>query len=55
MIERGAGTVYPSLASKIAHAGASVDLAIFCLHLADVSPTLGAVNFIKKQRSYYKF
>nr|QXM16884.1 cytochrome c oxidase subunit 1 [Neoneuromus similis] len=48
-VESGAGTgwtIYPPLASGIAHAGAAVDLAIFSLHLAGVSSILGAVNFI---------
>nr|UFZ13943.1 cytochrome c oxidase subunit I [Taeniochauliodes attenuatus] len=48
-IEKGTGTgwtIYPPLASSIAHAGASVDLTIFSLHLAGVSSILGAVNFI---------
>jgi len=49
IVEVGAGTgwtIYPPLASTIAHAGASVDLAIFSLHLAGISSILGAVNFI---------
>nr|YP_010286298.1 cytochrome c oxidase subunit I [Leptobotia hengyangensis]UKS08908.1 cytochrome c oxidase subunit I [Leptobotia hengyangensis] len=48
-VEAGAGTgctVYPPLASNLAHAGASVDLTIFSLHLAGVSSILGAINFI---------
>nr|YP_010946298.1 cytochrome c oxidase subunit I [Allacta bimaculata]WGO57016.1 cytochrome c oxidase subunit I [Allacta bimaculata] len=49
MVENGVGTgwtMYPPLASGIAHAGGSVDLAIFSLHLAGISSILGAVNFI---------
>jgi len=48
-VERGVGTgwtVYPPLASNLAHSGGSVDLAIFSLHLAGVSSILGAINFI---------
>nr|YP_003434183.1 cytochrome c oxidase subunit I [Prumna arctica]ADB03059.1 cytochrome c oxidase subunit I [Prumna arctica] len=49
MVDNGAGTgwtVYPPLAGAIAHGGGSVDLAIFSSHLAGVSSTFGAVNFI---------
>lgn len=49
LVEQGAGTgwtVYPPLASVQSHSGAAVDLAIFALHLAGVSSTLGAINFI---------
>jgi len=48
-VESGVGTgwtVYPPLASNLAHSGGSVDLAIFSLHLAGVSSILGAINFI---------
>lgn len=48
-MEGGAGTgwtVYPPLASNVAHAGGSVDITIFSLHLAGASSILGAVNFI---------
>nr|UFX34263.1 cytochrome c oxidase subunit I [Kozhantshikovia vernalis] len=49
MIENGMGTgwtLYPPLASNIAHSSSSVDLTIFSLHLAGISSILGAVNFI---------
>nr|QQQ88829.1 cytochrome c oxidase subunit 1 [Hyalella azteca] len=49
MVESGVGTgwtIYPPLASAVAHSGASVDLAIFSLHLAGASSILGAINFI---------
>lgn len=38
--------MYPPLSTTVSHSGASVDLAIFALHLAGVSSTLGAINFI---------
>jgi len=49
LVEVGAGTgwtIYPPLASIIAHPGPSVDLAIFSLHMAGISSLLGAINFI---------
>nr|YP_009740512.1 cytochrome c oxidase subunit I [Apalacris nigrogeniculata]QID03448.1 cytochrome c oxidase subunit I [Apalacris nigrogeniculata] len=49
IVDSGVGTgwtIYPPLASGLAHGGMSVDLAIFSLHLAGISSILGAVNFI---------
>jgi len=49
LVEVGAGTgwtIYPPLASIVAHPGPSVDLAIFSLHMAGISSLLGAINFI---------
>jgi len=44
---RGTGwTIYPPLASYLAHPSSSIDLTIFSLHLAGASSILGAINFI---------